>query len=130
MVLVTLIFLNTFAFVLGTVEGFKEDYAIQLDIILYVSIVVFSIEYLLRLWVCVEHPLRRDGHPIWARVQYMFTPLALVDLIAILPFYIGPGSSVDLRILRVLSMLRFLRIARYSSAFQLFGRVVRREVDR
>ncbi|MFB9138856.1 cyclic nucleotide-gated ion channel [Maritalea porphyrae] len=126
-VLVTLIFLNTFAFVLGTVDGFKEDYAVQLDIILYVSIIVFSIEYLLRLWVCVEHPLRRDGHPVWARVQYMFTPLALVDLIAILPFYIGPGSSVDLRILRVLSMLRFLRIARYSSAFQLFGRVVHRE---
>ena len=125
--LVTLIFLNTSAFVLGTVDGVQEQFGFELDLILYFSVFVFSIEYLLRLWVCVEHPLRRDGHPVWSRLQYMVTPMALVDLVAILPFYLGPTSGIDLRILRVFSMLRFLRIARYSSAFQLFGRVIKRE---
>jgi len=126
-VLIALIFLNAVAFVLGTVEEVQLRYSFQLDFVLYVSIVVFSLEYLLRVWVCVEHPLHRDGHPVWERLRYMRTPMALIDLVAILPFYFGPGSGVDLRILRVLSMLRFLRIARYSSAFQLFGRVLRRE---
>lgn len=126
-VLVALIFLNALAFVLGTVDEIALQHKAGLDFILYASIIVFAVEYILRVWVCVEHPLRRDGHPVWSRVRYMLTPMALIDLIAILPFFVGMGSGVDLRILRVLSMLRFLRIARYSSAFQLFGRVLYRE---
>jgi len=125
--LIGLIFLNTIAFVLGTIEEFHARYEWELDLVLYLSLLVFSAEYLLRVWVCVEHPLRRDGHPVWSRLQYMMTPMALIDLIAILPFYFVPGSGLDLRFLRVFSMLRFLRIARYFSAFQLFGRVVHRE---
>ncbi|MFT6659963.1 cyclic nucleotide-gated ion channel [Maritalea sp.] len=126
-VLIALIILNALAFVLGTVDEIALEYQAGLDFVLYVSVVVFSAEYVTRVWVCVEHPLRRDGHPVWSRLRYIVTPMALIDLIAILPFYVGPGSGVDLRILRVLSMLRFLRIARYSSAFQLFGRVLSRE---
>jgi len=126
-VLVTLIILNALAFVLGTVDEIAQKHQSALDFVLYFSVVVFSCEYVLRVWACVEHPLHRDGHPLWSRLRYMVTPMALIDLVAILPFYFGPGSGIDLRILRVLSMLRFLRIARYSSAFQLFGRVLRRE---
>lgn len=125
--LVALIILNAFAYVIGTVEHLAVQYKAQLAFVLYLSVFVFTVEYALRVWVCLEHPLRRNAHPVWGRLQYMVSPMALIDLVAILPFYVGPGTGIDLRILRVLSMLRFLRIARYSSAFQLFGRVLRRE---
>ncbi|MGJ8527666.1 cyclic nucleotide-gated ion channel [Maritalea sp.] len=126
-IIVSLIFLNAFAFVMGTVESFRTQFGAVLDVVLYGSIFVFSLEYVARVWVSVEHPLRRNGHPLWGRLRYMLTPMALIDLVAILPFYFSFQNGLDLRILRVLSMLRFLRIARYSSAFQLFGRVLRRE---
>jgi len=94
------------------------------------SSVVFTIEYLLRLWCAVEHP--RYAHPVRGRLRYMRTPLALVDLVAILPFWLPMVTSLDTRVLRALRLFRLfrlLKIGRYSSAISALARVFSRKAD-
>jgi len=90
-----------------------------------VSVAFFSIEYLLRLWSCTADP--RYAHPIVGRIRYALTPMALIDLLAVLPFYLV-FLDVDLRILRALRMIRVTRIiklGRYSEASGLLLTVLR-----
>lgn len=86
--------------------------------------IVFSAEYVLRLWSCVD--ATESVHPWRERIRHALRPLMLVDLLAILPFY-PPMIATDLRPLRVLRVLRGLRVlklGRYSSSLQLLHRVV------
>jgi len=81
------------------------------------SLWIFFIEYLLRIWVCIEN--KQFSHPVTGRLRYMITPLAIIDLITILPFLlqlIGINISM-LRILRTLRLLKFARLVRYSKAY-------------
>jgi voltage-gated potassium channel len=93
-----------------------------------VSIVVFTIEYALRIWSCTSDP--RFAGPIRGRIRMAATPMALVDVVAILPFYVElllPGT-VDLRFLRILRLLRvfrLLRVSRIADAFAILIRVLR-----
>jgi len=83
-----------------------------------VSVAVFSLEYVLRLWSCVEEPQYKRF--IRGRLRFAATPLALVDLLAVLPFYL-PFANVDMRVLRVLRVMRIMRVAklgRYSESLQ------------
>ncbi|MBT0569140.1 ion transporter [Curvibacter sp. CHRR-16] len=70
----------------------------------WVSTSIFAVEYIARLWTCVE-----QGHfyrPVWGRVRYAFTPLAVLDLIVIATIW----GRVDLRFLRVARMIRLLKV--------------------
>ncbi len=85
------------------------------------AVLVFSVEYAARIWTIVEDRSSRFGHPLWGRIRYAFTPAALVDLIAILPFYLSllsPGSLVMLRLLRILRILKLIRYSRTLSMFE------------
>ncbi len=85
------------------------------------AVSVFSIEYAARLWSIVEDRCSRFCHPVWGRLRYAVTPAALIDLIAILPFYLSllsPGSLVVLRLLRVLRILKLVRYSRTLSIFE------------
>ena len=79
------------------------------------SVVLFTIEYGLRLWTAVEHmPLA--GRSGWAaRWAWARTPGAIVDLLAILPFYFALFDAADLRALALFRLVRFFKLARYSS---------------
>ena len=90
-----------------------------------ISVAIFSVEYLLRLWTAVEMP--RYGHPLWGRLRWLTTPLAIVDLLAVLPFYLGFIFQFDLRELRVLRLLRIFKLSRYSNAISIMNAVLRRE---
>ncbi len=79
-----------------------------------VSLIFFTVEYLLRLWVSVENPHYRGLTPLQARARYATSAAGLVDLVAIAPFYVAPFLNVDMRSLTILRLLRFLKIARYS----------------
>lgn len=84
----------------------------------YVAVGIFSLEYVLRIW-SARRPIRK-----------IFEPLVLIDLIAILPFYVGllGGGLIDLRILRLLRtvrVLRMLKMQRYTDALSMLGSVVR-----
>lgn len=95
------------------------------------SVVVFSIEYLLRLWVSDVHYITKKHHKgskISARLKYMFSFYGIIDLIAILPFYLPVFIKLDLRMLRILRitrMFRLFKVAHYSKSLQLMGTVLK-----
>ena len=123
--LIVVILLNALALVLATVESifFRfEPFFHYFDLF---SIFFFTAEYLLRVWTITEHP--RYSHPVQGRLAFMFTPLALIDLLAFLPFYL-PFLGFDLRVVRlfrIFRLLRVFRVSRYIKAFDLIRRVFR-----
>ncbi len=116
--IVALIVINLAAVAFESVPAFGARYATLFDVIEYVSLVVFTVEYVLRLWVAVEHrPFQ--GLPPWrARLRYAISAPGLVDLAAVMPFWFGFLLPPDLRVVLVLRMVRFLKIARYSPAMR------------
>jgi voltage-gated potassium channel len=93
-----------------------------------VSVAIFTIEYLLRLWSCTADP--QFAGAVRGRARIALTPLALIDLAAIVPSYLELllTGTLDLRFLRVLRLLRLFRLLRYSrvaDAFATMGRVLR-----
>ncbi len=75
-------------------------------------IAVFTLEYLLRLGASAHDP-KYAGKP-WARLRYFFSPYALIDLVAILPFYLAGLFAMDVEMLRLLRLLRLMRIFKLS----------------
>ena len=93
-----------------------------------VSVMIFTVEYLLRVWT--SDLLRPDMRPAKARIKYVFSFMALIDLLAILPFYIPFLIPVDLRVLRMLRIIRLLRVFkvnRYTTALSTIGNVFKRK---
>jgi voltage-gated potassium channel len=123
--LLALILLNVVSVILETVEDWGETYGEAFFLFEIASVIIFTVEYLLRVWSCTQASSRRFRHPILGRLRYMATPLALIDLLAILPFYLSFAIGVDLRFLRVIRLLRILKITRYSVAFETFLAVLR-----
>ncbi len=91
------------------------------------SVAIFTVEYILRLWTAVEVPFLRRDPPWKARLRMAATPALIIDLLAILPFYLQSLLGLDLRILRVLRLLRFLKLSRYSPAMHTLMRVLANE---
>lgn len=125
--IVLLILLNAAAVVAESVPALHERYARQFHVFEVISVAIFTIEYVLRLWTAVEMPhLRRL--PAWqARWRLARTPALLIDLAATLPFYLGPLVGLDLRLIRVLRLIRFLKLMRYSPAIHTILRVLDNE---
>jgi voltage-gated potassium channel len=122
--LITLIILNAVAFAAETVPSVAERFGPGLDRFNTLSVIVFSIEYIARVWSSVEIPML-SRLPRWkARLRFMARPIMIVDLLAFLPYYIHWIFPIDLRLLRVLRLFRLLKLARYSPALQTLGRVV------
>jgi voltage-gated potassium channel len=114
--MIVLILLNVLAIVLETVPEIDAAYATLFYRFELFSVVVFTIEYALRLWSCTENKANNYSHPILGRIRFIFSPMALIDLLAFLPFYLTAFIGIDLRILRILRMLRLLKLSRYSPA--------------
>jgi voltage-gated potassium channel len=125
--LITLIVVNAIAVTLETVPSIAERYAGPMWALEVFSVAVFTIEYGLRVWVARDHPNFVHLTPLRARLTYMRSPLAIVDLVAILPFYLSAFVGIDLRILRLLRVLRVLKLTRFSPALRTMARVARKE---
>ncbi len=124
--LMALIITNVIAAIVGTVPAIATRFGRPLAIFELFSVGLFTIEYLLRLWVIVEDD--RYAAPLLGRLKYIISPMALVDLAAILPFYLPLQGRVDLRFVRILRLFRIFRLlkmVRYSNALKLFGEVIR-----
>jgi voltage-gated potassium channel len=122
--LVLLICLNVAAFAIETVPSIGEPYAAWFQLFDWFSVIVFAVEYGVRVWSCVEQPIL-SHMPAWrARASYAARPLSIVDLLAFLPALLAPMLPLDLAVLRVLRVFRVLKIARYSTALHSLGRVV------
>jgi len=128
--MVFLILLNVTVVILETVVWIHVMFVWEFFIIDLVSVIIFTIEYLLRLWVCTLNPAY--SHPIKGRLRFMVTPFAIIDLLAILPFYLPFLIHVDLRFLRILRLFRILRIlklGRYSDAVTTFSSIISRKKE-
>lgn len=130
MLLIVLIIVNVGAMMLETVPGIPAILQHELHVIEVVSVLIFTIEYVLRVYSCASGPNRPASQtttPWQKRWAYIKSPMALVDLMAILPFYLSIFVAFDLRILRVFRVLRILKIGRYSRSMQTLITVLRNE---
>src|SRR6266481_233833 len=81
--LIALILINLVAVVLESVPALSARYTLAFDTIEYISLVVFTLEYALRLWGAVEHGPHRHLSASHARLKYALSPAGLVDLIVV-----------------------------------------------
>ena len=125
--MIVLIAGNVLAVILETVPSLGAAYGGLFFVFEVFSVAVFSIEYVLRVWAVIEDRRRTRMTPVGGRLRYMVTPMAIIDLLAFLPFYLSAFFAVDLRFLRVLRLLRILKLTRYSPALETFARVLRNE---
>ena len=127
--IITLIFLNILVVIISTVEDIYQQSQILLDTFELISVIIFTIEYCLRIWSCNVAPGYK--HSIWGRIRFMLKPLALIDLIAILPFYLPLflPSLIFTRSFRLFRIFRLFKISRYSDTLKLFGRVIESKLE-
>lgn len=115
-VMVFVLLISTAAVMLESVPEMAAEYGLLIEWIDALTVLVITVEVGFRLWSCVEDPFVESRGALRGRLAYMVTPLAVLDLIAVLPYYLALVSSVDLRFLLVLRLLRILKLARYSPA--------------
>jgi voltage-gated potassium channel len=121
--LIALILLNVVAIILESVPSLGAQYGVAFQRFDLFSVMIFSVEYVVRIWTAVE---RKESEYVRLseskkRLLYARSPAAIVDLLAILPFYIDllVSSSIDLRILRAFRLLRIFKLTRYSQSMTL-----------
>ncbi len=105
-----LIIANLFALVFEHVPAIYQPYASWFHVFDLVSVGVFTVEYLMRLYLAPEDKEFKDSN--LPRFAYARSPFALIDLVAILPFYLAAFIQIDLRMLRALRLLRILKLFR------------------
>lgn len=121
--ILSLIFLNVLVVIIGTIKDIQINYGTALHYFEIFSVIVFTIEYILRIWSCVIDDKYLNS--IKGRLKFARQPLPVIDLLAILPFYV-PLIGIDLRFIRIFRLLRIFRIAkigRYYSKLQLIKNV-------
>lgn len=119
--LLLLIGANVLASVLETEPAVRSAAAGFFRWFEWASVAVFTAEYVLRLWSCVVDP--RFAGAVRGRLRMVLTPMALIDLAAIAPFYVElfvPGV-IDLRFLRVMRVLRMFRLMRIGHVAEAFA---------
>ncbi len=130
--IITLIALNVLIAITETHEPTHQAYLGFFTGFEIFSSVFFTIEYVLRLWVAPLDP--RFARPVSGRARFALTPMALVDLVAIVPFYVEIifRDSIDLRIARAIRLFRLVRIlkmGRYAYAMRTLGAVFVRKKE-
>ncbi len=121
MFMVVLILSNVAAIILETVDVISEAAGSFFYLFELFSVIIFTTEYILRVWSSVEEPSGRFSSPFFGRLRYILSPMAIIDLIAFLPFYLSTFFGVDLRILRLFRLLRLVKLTRYSPALNAVG---------
>ncbi|MBO4859572.1 MAG: ion transporter [Treponema sp.] len=105
--LISLIILNVCLVIADTFD-LQEKVKTIFSYIETVSVIIFTIEYILRVWI--SDLLYPDKKYIVAKIKYIFSFLAIIDLLAIIPFYLPFIIPIDLRVLRMLRIIRLFRI--------------------
>jgi voltage-gated potassium channel len=127
--IITLIILNVIAIVLDSIATLRQQYHSIFHQFEVFSVVVFTIEYILRVWTA--NLFSEFKKPFIGNIKYALTPLAIADFLAIIPFYL-PFLGVDLlllRILRVFRIFRLFKIVRYVDTLSIFNRVFKRKKE-
>ncbi|PID66194.1 MAG: Ion transport protein [Gammaproteobacteria bacterium] len=92
----------------------------------YFSLLVFGVEYVCRVWTAPDTQAYTGQRAYKARLKYVVTPMAVIDLLAILPPILSL-FAIDLRFLRVIRLLRIFKLTRYNSAMNMLLKVIKKE---
>ncbi len=126
--MVVLILFNVLAVILESVPSIQRACATAFSVFDVVSVAIFTVEYALRLWASIEIPAIRQRGALLGRLMFARRPAQIIDFLAFVPSYftfLWPG--VDLRVLRMFRLLRFLKLVRYSPAMVTLGRALYEE---
>jgi len=116
--IVAVILINLTAICLESVPSLAEEWQGAFLAIEIASFAIFTVEYGLRLWTAVYMaPYRKLGTGR-ASLEFALSPAGIIDLVAVLPFWLAYVLPTDFRVLLVLRIVRFLKLARYSPAIQ------------
>lgn len=125
-----LIILTVIAVILESYQTLSIRYKEAFEVFEIVSVTVFTVEYILRLWTAdIKY---NKYNMIMARIKFVISFMALIDLFAILPFYLPMILPFDLRFLRIIRLTRVFRIFklnRYSRALNLIGKVFKEKKE-
>ena len=124
-----LIILDISSFILETSSQLNQEYHWFFKDVAIFSTIVFTIEYGLRIWLCTIK--RQFRHPVWGRLRYAITPMAIIDFISTFPFYLLLifHHLAFLKTLRLLRLARILKFGRHSQAVRSLVRVVIRKQE-
>ncbi|MBF9233444.1 cyclic nucleotide-gated ion channel [Microvirga alba] len=112
--LILLIVVNVTSVVLESVPSLRDDFWQTFVIIEVFSGIIFTLEYVARIWCAPEHTPWIHLRPWHARLKWALHPQSIIDLLAILPFYFAYWDISELRIFLLLRLFRFFKLARYS----------------
>lgn len=123
--LIVLIIGNVAGYILQSVPSIERDYGHLLIWFEFISVAIFTVEYIARLWVAPEDLTMTDTNPHRARFGAVVKPMMVIDFLAIAPAYVMLFVPFfDLRFLRLIRLLRLLKIARYSPALSTLVHVI------
>ena len=131
--LVALIGINLIAIILESIPSYEAAYGHIFNVIEYVSCFIFALEYITRVWVCVEakttsqlaQTIEVQTSNFAKRLRHVTRPMAIIDLLAFLPSILTllfPG--LDLRFLRILRLFRVFKLTRYFSSLEVLLNVL------
>ena len=125
--IIFLIIINILIIIAESFRGFSNSIVVIFRHIETFSVIVFTIEYLLRIWTA-KYLYPNEKTFFKAMMKYIFSFMALIDLFAILPFFIPfiiPVNLISLRMLRIFRILRIFKIHRYTDALKDIGTVIK-----
>lgn len=125
-----LICLNVIAVLFESVDSIGKPYAVFFSVFETFSVLVFTFEYLARIW-CISESQTKDYKNLSAkkkRLRFFFSAYSIIDLLVILPYYLSLFFNLDLRILRTLRILRILKFTRYFSSLSILTKVLKSEL--
>ena len=106
--IVAFITLSVVQIILESFQPINDRYGDEFWLFEIFVVIIFTIEYLLRLWIAdLTYPELPAGK---ARLKFVFSGIGLIDLLAILPFYLPFLITFDLRFIRILRVVRLLRV--------------------
>lgn len=121
------VLLSVVLIILESVKSIEHQFHAEFMLLDAITVAIFSIEYVLRLSAIPEDPDYASG--ISGRLRYMKSGSALIDLIAVAPFYLESllGHLFDLRFMRVFRLIRLLKLTRYTGSLRTLRTVIARE---
>ncbi len=127
----SLVVANVVAIILESVQSLHDEYEQFFYVFDTFSVIVFSVEYVLRVWSYGRKYLGTEPGLAWrGRKEYLFSIYGLVDFLSTVPFYLQllfPGA--DLRVLRMFRLLRIFKLSRYNSAMDDMFEAIKAERD-
>ena len=125
--IVVWVIVSVLAVILESVQSIHYILNMEFIILDAVAVSIFSLEYAMRLYCCVEEPGFKN--PVFGRLKHAKSTSTMIDLMAVLPFFLEVflHHLFDLRFLRVFRLLRLLKLTRYTGATATLTKVIMRE---